>query len=342
MNTPQKILVVQTAFLGDVILTLPMIQVLKRAYPQAEIDVITTPAAAPLLRHPDISAVIPYDKRNTQRGIGGILSLARMIRSRRYDIAVVPHRSFRSAVVTALGGIPMRIGLSAAAGKFLYTHIVPYEKSRHEIERNLNLLSALSIPLPAKELPSLYPDEPAMQSVNKFLFEREILNEQAMVAIAPGSVWNTKRWLAERYAELSLQLAERGCEVVIIGGREDSELGRAIAESAKHKKIHDATGSLTLLESAALIGRCSVLVTNDSAPLHLGVAMRTPVVAVFGATIPEFGFAPYGERDVVIETKGLRCRPCGIHGGKTCPTGTFDCMKRIDTKTVYDAVVKFL
>ncbi|MHB1048842.1 MAG: lipopolysaccharide heptosyltransferase II [Bacteroidota bacterium] len=342
MNGPKNILVFQTAFLGDVILTLPMIQALKRAIPKAMIDVVTTPAASPLLVHPDISAVIPYDKRKTQRGFGGMLSLARQLRSRRYDIAIVPHRSFRSALVVALSGIPIRIGFSSAAGKFLYTHIVQYEKHRHEIERNVHLLSALDIPVTAKELPSLYPDESAVRTVRKFLFEREIPDDRTLIAVAPGSVWNTKRWLAERYAELSRMLAERGCEVVIIGGREDAELGRAIVEAGKHKQIHDATGKLTLPESAALIGRCSVLVTNDSAPLHLGVAMRTPVVAIFGATIPEFGFAPYGERDVVIETPGLHCRPCGIHGGKTCPTGTFDCMKRIETQMVYDAVVQLL
>ena len=342
MNGPKKILIFQTAFLGDVILTLPMIQVLKRTFPQAMIDVVTTPAASPLLLHPDISTVIPYDKRKTQRGLGGMLSFARQIRSRRYDIAVVPHRSLRSALVVALGGIPMRIGFSTASGKFLYTNSVPYEKNRHEIERNLILLSALKIPITGKELPALYPDESAIRSVNKFLFEREIVNDHPLIAVAPGSVWNTKRWLAERYAELSLKLAERGCEVVIIGGREDAELGGAIVEFAKHKHVHDATGKLTLLESAALIGRCGVLVTNDSAPLHIGVAMRTPVVEIFGATIPEFGFAPYGDRDVVIETRGLECRPCGIHGGQTCPTGTFDCMNRIETQMVYDAIVKFL
>jgi heptosyltransferase-2 len=342
MNVAQRILVFQTAFLGDVILTLPMIQVLKRSFPHAEIDVVTTPAAAPLLHHPAIAAVITYDKRRTQRGWRGIYSLSRRLRLRRYDIAILPHRSLRSALVVALSRIPVRIGFSTSNGKFLSTHVVAYNASRHEIERNLDLLAPLKITVPSRELPTLHPDENARQTVKKFLFEREISVDQTIIAIAPGSVWNTKRWLAERYAELSLMLAQSGYEVIIIGGKEDAELGRAIVEAAKHKRIHDATGTLTLPESAALIGRCAVLVSNDSAPLHLGVAMRIPVVALFGATVPEFGFAPYGERDVVMETKGLYCRPCGIHGGDTCPTGTFDCMKKIETQNVYDAVVKLL
>lgn len=342
MNRTERILVFQTAFLGDVILTLPMIQVLKRSFPHAAIDVVTTPAAAPLLRHPAIDAVITYDKRRTQSGLRGILSLSRHLRSQHYDIAILPHRSLRSALVVALGRIPVRIGFSTSSGRFLLNHVVSYDASRHEIERNLDLLAPLKIAVPARELPALHPDDAARQTVRKFLFEREITDDQTLIAIAPGSVWNTKRWLAERYADLSSMLAHSGYEVIIIGGKEDAELGRAIVEAAKHKRIHDATGRMTLPESAAMIGRCSVLVSNDSAPLHLGVAVRTPVVAIFGATIPEFGFAPYGERDVVMETKGLQCRPCGIHGGDTCPTGTFDCMKMIETQKVYTAVVKLL
>jgi heptosyltransferase-2 len=159
-----------------------------------------------------------------------------------------------------------------------------------------------------------------------------------MIAIAPGSAWKTKRWLIERFSELSVILANAGFEILIIGGKEDIELGKTIIKTAKHKKIHDATGKLSLLQSAELIRRCKTLVTNDSAPLHIGVAMRTPVVAIFGATVPEFGFAPYGKNDSVIETKNLPCRPCAIHGGNECPIGTFDCMKKIEAKVVAEKV----
>jgi heptosyltransferase-2 len=342
MIGPKRLLVFQTAFLGDVILTLPMIQTLKRHFPSALIDVVTTPQAAPLLRHPAISSVIVYDKRKSQKGLNGIASISRYLRSQKYDAAIVPHRSFRSAVVVALSGIPVRIGFSTASGKYFYTAIVGYEKNRHEIERNMMLLSPLHIPSDRKELPSLFPSDSDIRAVDKFLFQREILKEHSMVAIAPGSVWNTKRWLAERYAALSLMLARSGQQVFVIGGETDRELGAAIREAAKHKNVHDVTGTLTLLESAELIRRCKVLVTNDSAPLHIGVAMKIPVAAIFGATVPEFGFAPYGENDIVVETKGLRCRPCAIHGGDVCPIGTFECMKAIEAQTVFDTIKRFL
>ena len=207
-----------------------------------------------------------------------------------------------------------------------------------EIERNLRLLDPLGISALKRELPCLYPSQNDNRHVGKILFEREILNQEKMAAIAPGSVWNTKRWPAERFAELAGMLSAAGYEVLIIGGRDDMELGKTIVEHARDKHIHDTTGTLSLLQSAELIGRCKVLITNDSAPLHIGVAMKTPVAAIFGATAPEFGFGPYGEHDVVIETKGLECRPCAIHGGDRCPIKTFVCMKNIEAAAVFQKV----
>lgn len=320
-----------------------MIQVLHAKYPDAEIDVVTTPKGSEFLaHHPAITAIIAYDKRNAQKGLKGIIALSMYLSQRKYDLAVVPHRSFRTSSIIALSGIKERIGFSTASGTYAYNHIVRYEKAKHEIERNLDLLSPLDITINHRELPALYPSKADHAFINTFLFEREILDQKKMIAIAPGSVWNTKRWLVERFAELSILLAQDGYEVLIIGGNEDTELGSAIVETAKDKHIHNTTGKLSLIQSAALIGRCTALVTNDSAPLHIGVAMRTPVAAIFGATVPEFGFAPYGENDIVIETKGLACRPCAIHGGHTCPIGTFVCMKNIETKNVYQQVVPLL
>ena len=343
VNEPKRILVFQTAFLGDVILTLPMIQMLHGRFPNAAIDVVTTPKASEFLsNHPAIRTIIQYDKRKSQKGLTGIFALAIVLSKKKYDLAVVPHRSFRTSLIIALSGIHERIGFSTAAAKFVYHHAVKYEKLKHEIERNIDLLSPLGITPDHRELPSLYPSQADIHHVNTFLFEREILDQERMIAVAPGSVWNTKRWHAERFAELSLMMAKDGYEVLIVGGKEDAELGRAIVESAQNKKIHDATGKLSLLQSAELIGRCNVLITNDSAPLHIGVAMRTPVAAVFGATVPEFGFAPYGENDIVVEIKGLECRPCAIHGGNKCPIGTFVCMNNIEAKMVYDKVIHLL
>lgn len=337
MNQPNRILIFQTAFLGDVVLTLPLVQVLHRKFPAAEIDFLTTPRAAEILRnHPAIHAVIEYDKRGNQRGLHGIVSIARALRSTRYDVALVPHRSLRSAAVVALSGIPVRAGFDTSAGRFFLTDRVVYEKDFHEIERNLAFLNLFDLERPEKELPSIYPSNNDAGVIDKFLSDSKIDRNKKIVALAPGSVWNTKRWLPERFSELARKISDAGMAVVLVGGIEDEPLSREITMSIANVVV--AAGKLSILQSAELLRRCKVLVTNDSAPLHMAVAVQTPVIAIFGATAPSFGFAPYGDRDVVVETKGLPCRPCTIHGGSRCPIGTFECMMKISADTVFDQV----
>jgi heptosyltransferase-2 len=168
------------------------------------------------------------------------------------------------------------------------------------------------------------------------------LNPQQLVAIAPGTIWNTKRWLKERYAELAARLADERYEVMLIGGEEDEALCREIKELSGSSRVYSTAGALSTLQSAELLRRCKLLITNDSAPLHFAVAVGTPVVAIFGATVPEFGFAPYGKHDTVVETLGLPCRPCSIHGGRECPIKTFECMNAITVEKVYRRVEEVL
>ena len=341
MGAGTKIVIFQTAFLGDVILTLPVAQALRRAFPHVRIDLVTTPQAAALaMHHPSIDTVIPFDKKKSQSGLLGMLHCARQLRKNQYDIAIVPHRSLRSAIIVRMSGIPMRIGFTSSAGRVLYTQRIPYVASRHEVERNLSLLSALGVITAEKEIPMVYPDAEDAKVVEKFLFEQEILAPERCIALAPGSVWNTKLWLPERFAALAHVLAYEGWTVFLTGGKEDKQLCASISAEADHKNIFITAGKFSLLQSAELLRRCKVIVSNDSAPLHLGVAVGTPVVAIFGATVPEFGFAPYGDNHAIVEVRGLACRPCGIHGGHVCPIGTFDCMKQIDVPSVLAAIHK--
>jgi heptosyltransferase-2 len=335
---PRSILVIQTAFLGDVVLTLPLVQITKRAFPSAQIDFLTIPRTASVLsNHPAIAEVIEFDKRGKDRGIGGILRMARDLRRRQYDVALIPHRSMRSAAVASLAKIPTRIGFNRSAGKLLLTDVVLYRKGVHEIERNIDLLKPFGVSRDGKELPSLYPSASDSAVVDALLKELGYYGS-SMIAVAPGTVWNTKRWPQERFSELVRRLARQKIPVVLIGGAEDVQMCREISGDNDH--VRSVAGRLSFLQSAELIRRSSALVCNDSAPMHLAAAMRTPVVAIFGATVPEFGFAPYGENDVVVETKGLECRPCSIHGGEKCPITTFVCMRDISAEAVYLQTVR--
>lgn len=340
MNGPfQKILVIQTAFIGDVILTLPLIQVLKRNFQDAQIDVVATPQASGLfINHPAIGRVIAFDKRGVDSGIGGFRRLKNEIAEEHYELAVIPHRSLRSALLALLSRIPIRVGFNNSAGKWMFTHVVRYRSDKHEVERNLSLLGALGIQTADRELPSLYPCEEDRKAIDLLLRQSGTNGARTILAMAPGTIWNTKRWPKERFAELARKLGEEGCSVVLIGSGEDRSLCDEIQQLAASRYVLNTAGRLSLLQSAELIRRSGLIVSNDSAPMHMGVAVRTPVIAVFGATVPAFGFSPYGDRDVIVETLGLKCRPCSIHGGDSCPIKTFDCMMNIDAARVLHLV----
>jgi heptosyltransferase-2 len=343
MKEPGNIVVIQTAFIGDAVLTLPLIQVVRKKYPGSKVDIVVVPRSRDLfVNHPDIREVIVFDKRGKDRGIGGLLRLARHLQSRSYDLALVPHRSIRSAALALLAGIPRRIGFNKSAGRLLLSATATYRKELHEIDRNLTLLEALSVGPVQRELPRLYPAEADQRKVDRLLIELEVGNPGKMVAMAPGTIWNTKRWPKERFASLAVNFDDAGLEVLLIGGTEDKGICTEIRTLSKSSLVHDASGALTLLQSAELIRRCRLLVSNDSAPMHLATAVGTPVVAIFGATVPAFGFGPTGPFDVVVETQGLKCRPCSIHGGEKCPIKTFDCMFDISHERVFRSAMEIL
>jgi heptosyltransferase-2 len=340
---PEQFLVVQTAFLGDVVLTLPLIQVLKRSRPASEIDIVVIPAVADVLvNNPCLREVIVFDKKEKEKGISGLLKLAKKLQTKSYDVALVPHRSLRSAVLTYRAKIKRRIGFNTSSGSFLLHEKVVYDSSAHEVKRNLSLLCPLGIEWKETEYPSLYPSAYDKEVVTNFLTTNNLQSSKGVIAIAPGTRWNTKRWLNERYSELAACLRNDGFSVVLIGGTEDVECCREIVSTINTPGVISSAGKFSILQSAELIRRCAVFIGNDSAPMHLAVAMRTPVVAIFGATVPAFGFAPYGPHDVVVETNGLSCRPCSIHGGKRCPIRTFDCMVKITVHQVLQKIYTVL
>ena len=322
-------LVIQTAFLGDVVLTTPLISVLAERH--GPVDVVTTPAAASLLEaHPDVRSVIRYDKHGADRGLRGLRALSKQLRSRQYSAVYLPHRSVRSAALALLSGAKKRIGFSDSSAAISYTDRVSRPRTGHEVERLLALAGTAGQSAPVN-LGLTAADHDAAE---RWLESHRITPR--FVAIAPGSIWGTKRW--PYYRELAAGL-DRLC--VVIGGGEDSPLADSIVAAAPDRAV-SAVGGLGLRASAALISRAAVLVTNDSAPLHLATAVGTPVVALFGPTVPEFGFGPRGQNDVTLGRDGLSCRPCSRHGPQKCPLGHHKCMRELSAETVAAAVAAVL
>jgi len=319
-------LVIQTAFLGDVVLTIPLL--VRLAERHGPVDVVTTPAATPLIEtHPAVRAVIPYDKKKGDRGLRGFLAVANRLRGQHYARAYLPHRSWRTALLALLARIPERTGFGDSPAAAAYTSRVPRSVEAHESARLLALAGSGAVP---PERPILALPEADRARARAWLGERGIA--EPFLALAPGSIWGTKRWPG--FAALAAALPDR---VVVIGGPEDRALGEAIVAAAPGR-AWNATGDLSLRQSAALIERAAVLVTNDSAPLHLASGVGTRIVALFGPTIPGFGFGPVGADDTVVELEGLDCRPCSKHGPQVCPLGHHRCMRELSVERVIRAI----
>jgi heptosyltransferase-2 len=345
MTQEARIVVFQTAFPGDVVLTLPLAQALRRNLPGAFVGFVATPGGATLLKnHPAVSTVLVYDKRGADRGAAGMRRVARRLREGHFGVALVPHRSIRSALVVRLARIPRRVGFSTSAGKMFLSDVVPYDREAREIDRNMSLLRPLGFLNEEASLPSLYPAGSDMATVDALVRSWQAHGglSRRWVTLAPGSVWATKRWPAAHFVGLARMLVDAGWALALIGGAEDRSLCDQIVAAVGGKHALNAAGTLSLLQSAEFIRRSDALVSNDSAPMHLACAVRVPVVALFGPTVPGFGFAPLGPRDIVVERRGLSCRPCSIHGGTKCPIGTFECMIAVSPGEVFRAIESLL
>jgi heptosyltransferase-2 len=319
-------LVVQTAFLGDVVLTTPLLSALAERH--GPLDVVTTPAAAPLLEtHPAVAEVIRYDKRGGDAGAAGLWRLGRRLRARRYTRVYLPHGSWRSAGLALLTGAAERTGFADSMAAVTYTCRVPPAGHGHQVERLLRLAGPLPGAVPPVSLGLTREDRLAAE---RWLAARGL--GPGFIAIAPGSIWGTKRW--PYYPALAA--AVEGA-IVVLGSGEDAALAAEIQRAAGGR-AHSAAGVVSLRTAAALLENAAVLVTNDSAPLHLATAAGTPVVAVFGPTVPAFGFGPRGQRDQIVEHDGLSCRPCSSHGPRVCPLGHHRCMRELSVERVGAAV----
>ena len=318
-------LVIQTSFIGDTVLTTPLIAELARRGP---VDVVTTPASAGLLaNHPGIRTVVPYDKRKSDSGARGFLRIAKRLRAFSYDAAYLAQGSMRSAALAIAAGVTRRVGFGTSAGRWLYSEKVEYRDDLHHAVR---LLSLAKPGAEGEVRPRLFPGIPERGAVDRFLALHGALDpDRPLVALAPGSVWETKRY--PFYVDLARELAPRA-HIVVVGSADDAGIAADVCAAAGTPL--NAAGVLSLLGSAELIRRCQLLITNDSAPLHLASAVDTATLAIFGPTVPAFGFGPLARKAATIGIDSLPCRPCDRHGPRRCPLGHWRCMQDLTPRDV--------
>lgn len=349
-----KILIIQTAFLGDVALTLYLVEAIKQIFPKSEIYFITTPNAAPIVQLSNsIEEVIEFDKRNAHKGRKGINQIANKINSINIDCLIAPHRSYRTSLLANKINSSVKIGYDInSSSSLVYNYRVQYHPALHEIDRLISLLEPFDIDISDYKKENIYPNlifsNEDIITLQSILFENDIKHDlnnsqdttqKPIIAIAPGSVWQTKRWHTENYSQLISILQNNHCEPVLIGGKDDLEICNEIQKSTNCKSI---VGKTNLGQSILFLKYASLTITNDSAPTHFSDLVGTPVATIFGPTSPIFGFAPFRENDIIIEKELLQCRPCAIHGSNQCPLNTHECMTSITPEFVFEKILPIL
>ncbi len=326
-------LIIQTAFIGDVILTTALIEKLRISYPNASIDFLLRKGNETLLLgNPNIDEVIIWDKKKGK--IKNLLKLIAYVRSKKYDCVVNAHRFASSGLITAFSGSNVKTGFDKNPWSFLFTHRVRHdlESHLHETDRNQKLIEFITDK--NRGLPKLYPSIKDFEKIKTFQTDEYI-------CIAPTSVWFTKQFPAKQWIELLNTIQYKVDNVYLLGAPDGRAICEEIRIKSSNKSIVNLSGQLSFLESAALMKGALMNFVNDSAPMHLASAMNAPVTAIFCSTVPSFGFGPLSENSHIVQTnEKLACRPCGLHGYKKCPQGHFKCATTIATEALQNCLAK--
>ncbi len=338
-NEFKKIALWQTAFLGDAVLTLPFVRALEKRFPEAELHFFVRAGVDPLFRaQKGIAAVHGFAKRGGQKSMRSAFEFGRELSRMGFDLMVSAHTSMRTALIAKASGIGVRVGYDSPwYNRLAYTHTVERRfDDLAEVERLMALGAPLGITGPAPR-PEMTLPEDCMERAADFFSS---LGESPVVGIHPGSVWETKRWPAEYFSRLLDLAAAQGVQVLVFGGPGEEEVAARVISLAKSgDRAVNLAGSLSLPDLAAYIGMLDCYVSNDSGPMHIAWVQDVPLVAMFGPTVEKLGFFPRGAHSTVMQ-ENIACRPCGLHGGRTCPEKHHNCMRRITPDKVWLAVAE--
>ncbi|MHB8580313.1 MAG: glycosyltransferase family 9 protein [Ignavibacteriaceae bacterium] len=335
----EKILIIQTAFIGDAILTLPMIQKLNELFPNSQIDVVAIPSTTEIFSaSPFINEVILLDKKNKHKSFWVLIMFSKELRSRNYTRIYSPHRSFRSSFIVMIMNIKETYGFSTSAFKHVYKYLIDYKTTNHEVQRNLDLIGYKYDDKTWRIQPIVVIPKDVVQKVEKYIANMD--SKRELIAIAPGSVWNTKMYPKEYFEEIIKFLTGKFV-VILIGSEKEKKMCDEIA-SKFDKDVISSAGKFSLLESIEILKKTKILISNDSAPTHLGMCAGIPVLTLFCSTIPGFGFYPYNKNSSYLSYDELSCKPCGIHGRQQCPIKTFACGFKLTPNTVTTKIEEML
>ena len=319
-----KVLIIQTAFIGDVILATPLIETIRTNYPNCRVDFMVKKGNEDLvINHPLITNVYIFDKH---KKVSSLFENIRAIRKEKYDIVINLQRFASSGFITAFSGGAKIVGFKKNPLSFLFNERFEHKigNGQHEVDRNLSLLKSFNKQLVRR--PKLYPTKGEYAKI-------EYYSESPFICLAPSSVWKTKQTPIDKWLEL-IKGCAREIQIYLVGAESDFALCEEIIQKSGRAGLLNLCGKLKLMETAALFSKAKHVYVNDSGPLHIASAMNTTVTAFFCSTTPEFGFGPLSDSSEIVEVKNLECRPCGLHGHNSCPKGHFDCGNLLDLSNV--------
>ena len=330
-----RILIRGVNWVGDSVLTIPAVELIKKIFPKADLGIMIKEELRPLWEdNPYIDEVIPFKKRTGIKAIGEI-GLIRKLSKGNWDMAILFPNSFHSALIVFLAGVPIRIGYNRDKRGFLLTYKIDLNDDtlkKHQVEYYLDLVKNLGDDKALSNLPRINIDEKRLKWAEDFLFKNGVKKDDVLVGVNPGAAYGAaKRWFPERYAELIEKLlALERVKIIIVGAREERYFFNYLKKEVKGNVI-DTVSKTDLVETAALLSKCHILVTNDSGPMHIGAAVNTPVIAVFGSTDSSLT-GPLGKNHLIIK-KDVSCSPCFE---RDCDT--LECFHAITVEEVYHYV----
>ncbi|MCT8332452.1 lipopolysaccharide heptosyltransferase II [Leptospira sp. 85282-16] len=350
---PEKILIIQTAFLGDLILSTSFFHAVKTEHPGAEIHVLVNAGTESVLdNNPDITKVWSLDKKRIKKNPFAFLHFAGLLKKESFNKVYSAHFSFRSSLLSYLTRAPIRIGYKESGFSFLHTKTVQRPKQGpHEVEKLFSLLfEEYDFPKGRERRPYLFPGQLEEESFSKT--KKDILNnEEGYILVAPSSLWETKRMPEEKFVSVITQILRKRKEtVILIGSKADLEIENTIFRLMKteplqlreRSRLLSLVGKTNLKELMVWIQNAKAIISNDSSPIHFASAFNTPTVMLYGATIPAFGYGSLSDQHKIMEVQGLNCRPCGIHGGRICPEGHFRCMMDQNPVRIFEALEEII
>lgn len=317
---PLQFLVIQTAFIGDVVLATSLVESLHAAFPDARIDFLLRKGNEDLLKHhPFIDEVLIWNKKEEKTR--SLLRLLRSIRKKKYDKVINVQRYGATGMLTAFSGAGETIGFDKNPLSRLFTRKVKHvfetgDENLHEIQRNHRLISHFVTTPPMR--PRLYPSADDYKRISTY-------TTRPFFTLSPASVWFTKQYPPHKWAALINKLPDTH-PIYLLGGKGDRSLAEAIIQMTDARAPVNLCGELSFLQSAALMQNALLNYVNDSAPMHFASATNAPVAAIYCSTIPAFGYGPLSDTRFIIQREEpLYCRPCGLHGHHACPQGHFKC-----------------